>query len=89
MQETEVICPPDYEEVIYGFWPGTNMFCKCGSEFTVGQKCDEGSSCTTVSSSPPVVMDNLGNYKICGKRDAAPFATVQRPVLDEVEEGSE
>ena len=84
-EDIEIKCPEDYDEVIYSVWPGTNMFCKCGAtDFKLGEKCEEGSSCTTVSSSPAIVMDNLGSYKVCGKRNADPFSTVIRPVLDEI-----
>jgi hypothetical protein len=73
---SQPICPEGYDEAIYAIWPGTNMFCKCGSRFTLGEMCDEGSSCTTVSPSPAVPMDNLGDFKVCGKRNGSPFASV-------------
>ena len=31
-------------------------------------------------------MDNLGAYKVCGKRNGIPFVDVQRPLWEEAEE---
>ena len=83
-------CPPEYpDEVLYSVWLGMNKYCDCSeSEYygdVIGGSCPEtGSSrtivpgCTQEPAISPVVMSDLGGFKVCGIRNSPSFIDAVR-----------
>jgi hypothetical protein len=78
-------CPESWDDVFYNVWPGTFPYCDCSAiednTIHLNKSCDSlgKNECTMHVGSPPIVQNNLGGFKICGKRKGKPFTQVIRP----------
>ncbi|TNV79722.1 hypothetical protein FGO68_gene2934 [Halteria grandinella] len=93
--EATQACPSHYEELFTREWPGTEYGCDCMGVYSTrlefwqqNSMLNHGSctynqtraGCKTVYPLDPVLLNNLGGFKICGLRGGSSFIQAQRPI---------
>jgi len=93
-EDSKTRCPKDHpHEVVYDVWQGINLWCDCKSKLGVkyiliNNDClnVQDGLCTKQDAVSPLVIDNLGGYKVCGKR-GTPFVDMVRAVVAKPKKG--